>query len=250
MTGLMGPGQLVNRSVLSFDQYKEQEAKSSLCAVNHEGALLEHTVLELRVNPPNVDVDNRTSEAHTIITVDSANRPGTLVEVVQCLTELNLAIKGTQISSDGGWFVDVFCVTELNGAKVTDEVKVDTIKKVLKIEYEREERAPETGNGFRNLPASKRLSTVFELGGEDKRGILMQATNLLQRNGCDVRSLAAWTQNNQGAIVISATEDGRPIQDTLKIKMLQSQLRKLIGTDHAEGIVNIMRVGSNFASIR
>ena len=45
-------------------------------------------------------------------------------------------------------------------------------------------------SGNKNLPASKRATTVFELGGEDKRGVLMQATNLLERSGCDVRSLA------------------------------------------------------------
>ena len=60
---------------------KEQEEKGGMRAVTPEGTLLEHTVLELRVNPPNVDVDNTSSDTMTIITVDSANRPGTLVEV-------------------------------------------------------------------------------------------------------------------------------------------------------------------------
>ena len=49
-----------------------------------------------------VTVDNETYDDRTIITVDSANRPGTLVEVVQCLTELGLNVKRARISSDGG----------------------------------------------------------------------------------------------------------------------------------------------------
>lgn len=49
-----------------------------------------------------VTVDNDTYGDRTIITVDSANRPGTLVEVVQCLTELGLNVKKARISSDGG----------------------------------------------------------------------------------------------------------------------------------------------------
>lgn len=49
-----------------------------------------------------VTVDNDTYDDRTIITVDSANRPGTLVEVVQCLTELGLNVKRARISSDGG----------------------------------------------------------------------------------------------------------------------------------------------------
>lgn len=232
-----------SHSLLSFDEYKERESKSSLStAVTPEGSLLDRTVLELRVNPPNVEIDNTSYETATIITVDSANRPGTLVEVVQCLTELNLVIKGSQISSDGGWFVDVFLVTEINGAKVTDEAKSETIRKVLQIEYECEDQSTEGNQGTKHLPASKRVTTVFELGGEDKRGILMQTTNLLQRNGCDVRSLAAWTQNHRGAVAISATEGGQPITDTLKISRLSVQLHKLLATEKEAGIVNIRTV--------
>jgi hypothetical protein len=39
---------------------------------------------------------------------DSANRPGTLVELVECLTEMGLNVRRARISSDGGWFVDSF----------------------------------------------------------------------------------------------------------------------------------------------
>lgn len=38
--------------------------------------------------------------------VDSANKRGSLLEVVQVLTDLNLQIKRAYISSDGGWFMD------------------------------------------------------------------------------------------------------------------------------------------------
>lgn len=38
--------------------------------------------------------------------VDSANKRGSLLEVVQVLTDLNLQIRRAYISSDGGWFMD------------------------------------------------------------------------------------------------------------------------------------------------
>lgn len=38
--------------------------------------------------------------------VDSANKHGILLEVVQVLTDLNLIIVKAYISSDGGWFMD------------------------------------------------------------------------------------------------------------------------------------------------
>ncbi len=66
---------------------------SSHIAVKHAAAV----VLAVQVT-----VDNETYDDRTIITVDSANRPGTLVEVVQCLTELGLNVKKARISSDGG----------------------------------------------------------------------------------------------------------------------------------------------------
>jgi UTP:GlnB (protein PII) uridylyltransferase len=62
--------------------------------------------------------------------VDSANEYGILLEVVQILTDLNLTITKAYISSDGGWFMDVFNVTDQDGNKVTDEVVLDYIQKV------------------------------------------------------------------------------------------------------------------------
>jgi hypothetical protein len=50
-------------------------------SVTSEGTLLEYETLELRIHPPNVVVDNETYDDMTVITIDSANRPGTLIEV-------------------------------------------------------------------------------------------------------------------------------------------------------------------------
>ena len=41
-----------------------------------------------------------------LVQVDSANKYGTLLEVVQVLTDLKLTIKRGYISSDGEWFMD------------------------------------------------------------------------------------------------------------------------------------------------
>lgn len=41
-----------------------------------------------------------------ILQVDSANRRGSLLEVVQILTDMNLIIRRAYISSDGEWFMD------------------------------------------------------------------------------------------------------------------------------------------------
>lgn len=69
-------------SLVSFAEYKQSEASNpQMSSVTSEGTLLEYETLELRIHPPNVVIDNETYEDVTVITIDSANRPGTLIEV-------------------------------------------------------------------------------------------------------------------------------------------------------------------------
>lgn len=62
--------------------------------------------------------------------VDSVNKHGTLLEVVQVLTDMNLVIKKAYISSDGGWFMDVFQVIDQDGNKIRDTQVLDYIQRV------------------------------------------------------------------------------------------------------------------------
>nr|GFA24134.1 ACT domain-containing protein [Tanacetum cinerariifolium] len=66
----------------------------------------EYDKLIRRMNPPRVTIDNNSSADATVIHVESANKPGILLEVVQVLTDLNLVITKAYISSDGRWFMD------------------------------------------------------------------------------------------------------------------------------------------------
>lgn len=49
--------------------------------------------------------------------VDSINKPGILLEVVQILTDLDFIITKAYISSDGGWFMDGMFVLNLTFAQ-------------------------------------------------------------------------------------------------------------------------------------
>lgn len=66
-----------------------------------------------RFGTPGVVVDNETREDCTLVKVDSVNRDGVLLEMVQLLTDLDLVISKSYISSDGGWLMDVFHVTDM-----------------------------------------------------------------------------------------------------------------------------------------
>lgn len=67
-------------SLASFTEWQQTEQQNT-SSVSREGELLEYETLELRVHPPNICIDNKADDTSTVITVDSANRPGTLVEV-------------------------------------------------------------------------------------------------------------------------------------------------------------------------
>ncbi|KAG2452901.1 hypothetical protein HYH02_002244 [Chlamydomonas schloesseri] len=206
-------------SLVSFAEYKQSEASNpQMSSVTSEGTLLEYETLELRIHPPNVVIDNETYDDVTVITIDSANRPGTLIEVVQCLTELGLSIRCARISSDGGWFVDEFFVTETPKGKIVDQRKINIIRKVLSIETDAERTARD-----------KELCTVFELAGRDRHGLLAAVLQLLVVNGCEVLSAAVWTFHDRVALVISATERGAPVVDPPKLDRLEQILYDMLG---------------------
>ncbi|KAK6131991.1 hypothetical protein DH2020_034265 [Rehmannia glutinosa] len=78
---------------------------------------------------PEVSVDNSSCKDCTLVKVDSMNKPGILLEVVQILTDLDLIITKAYISSDGGWFMDVFHVTDQQGQKISDNRTIEQIEK-------------------------------------------------------------------------------------------------------------------------
>ncbi|KAI4974754.1 hypothetical protein ZWY2020_048361 [Hordeum vulgare] len=86
--------------------------------------------LVINMNPPRVTVDNTSDMTATLVKVDSANKYGTLLEVVQVLTDLKLAINRAYISSDGEWFMDVFHVVDEEGNKLYDGQVIDRIEQV------------------------------------------------------------------------------------------------------------------------
>lgn len=97
-----------------------------------------------------------------VLQVDSVNKHGILLDVVQVISDMNLVIKKAYISSDGVWFMDgnflsklletkqihinfasdpsvliwylffysVFNVTDRNGSKIKDKEVIDYIQRV------------------------------------------------------------------------------------------------------------------------
>ncbi|KAI8465697.1 MAG: hypothetical protein J3K34DRAFT_80260 [Monoraphidium minutum] len=62
--------------LIGFDAYRQREREVRDAATTPQGALLEYETLALRVDPPNIAIDNESFSDCTRLTIDSANRPG------------------------------------------------------------------------------------------------------------------------------------------------------------------------------
>ncbi|XP_071702710.1 ACT domain-containing protein ACR4-like isoform X1 [Rutidosis leptorrhynchoides] len=154
-----------------------------------------------RMNPPRVVIDNDSCENATIIQVDSANKHGILLEVVQVLTDLNFIVTKAYISSDGGWFMDVFNVTDQEGNKIIDEEVLDYVRKSL-------------GSETSFIPTMKSIGmkpnedhTVIELIGSDRPGLLSELCAILTHLKCNVLNAELWTHNARAASVMQVTDE-------------------------------------------
>uniref|UniRef100_A0ACD5X6K6 Uncharacterized protein n=2 Tax=Avena sativa TaxID=4498 RepID=A0ACD5X6K6_AVESA len=163
-----------------------------------------------RFGTPGVVIDNETREDCTLVKVDSVNRDGVLLEMVQMLTDLDLVISKTYISSDGGWLMDVFHVTDQIGRKLTDPSLPDFIQQAL-VPFHRPGNGPSPrfttclGNvvGPGGPDVSDCASLEFTV--HDRPGLLSSITQVLVDQGCHVASGQAWTHSGRAAGVLYVT---------------------------------------------
>lgn len=190
------------------------------CCLSHDRDD-EYSKLIRRMNPPSVDIDNEACENATVIRVDSANKHGILLEVVQVLTDLNLIITKAYISSDGGWFMDVFNVTGQDGNKITDEGVLDFIKMSL---------GPDScfcASMRRSVGVKPSMDhTAIELTGCDRPGLLSELSAVLTHLKCSVVDAEIWTHNMRAAAVMRVTDEetGCAITDPERLSWIKKLL--------------------------
>lgn len=184
-----------------------------------------------RINPPRVCIDNNTCSDCTLVKVDSMNKNGILLEVVQVLSDLDLTILKAYITSDGGWFMDVFHVLDKQGQKVTDEKTIEYIEKAL-------------GPGS-NIPGAKKGSTspgrsvgmhsigdhtAIELKGPDRTGLLSEIFAVLAELECNVMAAEVWTHKTRVACVVHVNDvsTGQAIDDPCRQGRIEERLRHVL----------------------
>ena len=80
---------------------------------------------------PRVIIDNMSSNKNTIVEINGLDRVGLLHALTEALFHLNLNIASAHITTFGEKAVDVFYVTDLTGAKITNENRTSRIEKAL-----------------------------------------------------------------------------------------------------------------------
>ncbi|KAL8224315.1 hypothetical protein R6Q57_019790 [Mikania cordata] len=194
-----------------------------------------------RMNPPRVVIDNESCKNATIIQVDSANKHGILLEVVQVLTDLNFIVTKAYISSDGGWFMDVFNVTDTEGNKITDEEILDYIRKVLGSE------TSFTGSIKSVGVTSSTDRTVIELIGTDRPGLLSEVCAVLTHLKCNVLNAEVWTHNTRAAFIVQVTDDesGLAVTDSNRLTVIKQMLcNVLTGSNKAREAKTVVSQGA------
>ncbi|XP_070678182.1 ACT domain-containing protein ACR3 [Malus domestica] len=189
----------------------------------------EYENLSTRINPPRVSVDNSSCSDCTLVKVDSVNKPGILLEVVQILTDLDLIITKAYISSDGGWFMDVFHVTDQQGKKVTDSKTIDYIEKAL---------GPKGHiTDVLNAWPGKRVGvhsfgdhTAIELIGKDRPGLLSEISAVLANLHFNVIAAEVWTHNRRIACVVYVNDNTacQPVEDKARLSTMEEQLKNIL----------------------
>jgi [protein-PII] uridylyltransferase len=81
--------------------------------------------------PPDVVIDNKSSDFFTVVEVFASDRIGLLYLITRTLFDLRLDIRIAKTAVKGDQIADVFYVRDLEGQKVEDEEQVKEIKRAL-----------------------------------------------------------------------------------------------------------------------
>ncbi|KAK4752743.1 hypothetical protein SAY87_021541 [Trapa incisa] len=187
----------------------------------------EYAKLVRRMNPPRVVIDNKSCSDATVIQVDSVNKHGILLEVVQVLIDMNLVITKAYISSDGGWFMDVFNVIDPEGKKIKDEQTIEYIKKKIENNVN---ISPSLRKSMVGLVPSEDYTSI-ELAGTDRPGLLSEVCAVLADLQCNVVNAEIWTHNARAAAVVNITDSctGLAIEDPGRLATIRELLCNVLG---------------------
>jgi [protein-PII] uridylyltransferase len=112
-----------------------EQSLSGHLKLSQEIPKLAHALLGRRMRaihvPPRVVVDNRASNAYTVLEVNGRDRPGLLHDVTSAISEQGLQIGSAHVTTYGVRAVDVFYVKDVFGLKIENERKLAGLRDAL-----------------------------------------------------------------------------------------------------------------------
>ncbi|GLT49753.1 hypothetical protein SLA2020_232870 [Shorea laevis] len=181
-----------------------------------------------------VSVDNESMEDCTVVKVDSVNKQGLLLEVVQVLTEMNLTISKSYISSDAGWFMDVFHVKDEYGNKLTNQNVINYIQQAIGSTKQSPNLAKVKAyadylfdSDSEQYPSEH---TAIEMIGTDRPGLFSEISAALAYLHCNIVEAHAWSHNDRLACVayISDQSTDNPIDDPHHLATIEGHLNTVL----------------------
>ncbi|KAL2518043.1 ACT domain-containing protein ACR2 [Abeliophyllum distichum] len=172
-----------------------------------------------------VTIDNESLEDCTVVKIDSVNKQGLLLEVVQVLTDMNLTISKSYVSSDAGWFMDVFHLKDELGSKITDQRIINCIQQAIVANRDTTLKA-KARNSLESHPG--RLKAI-EMTGKDRPGLLSEISAALADLHCNIVEAHSWSHNARLACVayISDQSMETPIDD-LRLHAIEDHLTTVL----------------------
>ena len=105
--------------------------------------------------PTQIKIDNDTSDRFTIIEAFASDRQGLLYIIARTMFELGLSVSLAKIATSLDQVLDVFYITDQEGRKITDRVRLDQVRKGLERAIE---EFGEQGSGVRDQGSGTRDS--------------------------------------------------------------------------------------------
>ncbi|XP_042473884.1 ACT domain-containing protein ACR2-like isoform X1 [Zingiber officinale] len=192
----------------------------------------EYENLNEEIYGPRVSVDNDSCEKCTVVKVDSVNIQGLLLKAVQIITDLDLVITKSYISSDAGWLMDVFHVKDQSGNKVNDRKILKSIQQALG--QKQENNNPGEAEKLDTYASGSEASiecTAIEMIGNNRPGLFSEISAALSEQRCHVVEAHAWSNNDCLACVAYISDEftSTSIDDPNRLSTIEDRLSNILG---------------------
>jgi len=78
-----------------------------------------------------LELDNDSSPQSTVLRVEAPDRLGLMYDILEALNECSVNVAQAVVHTDGATARDVFYITDLEGAKITNKLALGTIRKIV-----------------------------------------------------------------------------------------------------------------------